>query len=136
MKKLMICLILLFSGLLLFGQDVVPPANWQDLYDNYGVFFASYLGIAGVAMFIGEILIRIIKPDKKWLKILIVFVLAIAISFVGNLINIGYLAESTWYETILWGSLSGVAANGLWSSNLAFLKTLVELLASIIKKKV
>jgi hypothetical protein len=119
----------------MLGQVIEVPASWQDLYDNYGVFFATFLGVAGVAAFIGEYVIRLLKSDVDWHKVAIVWVLAIGVSFFGNGVNIGYLAEATWWETIFWGMLSGMAANGIWSSNLLFFKTVVEFLIGMIKSK-
>jgi len=132
MKKgflLIAFLMLVFTSLI--AQDV--PTSWQDLYDNYGVFFATYLGIAGVAMFLGEIVLRLLQWARKIEKVLTIWVLAIALSYFGMLANIGFLAEASWWETLLWGLLSGLVANGVWSSNAAFLKTFVEIVIKLIK---
>jgi len=135
MKKRM----LLFIGFLalflvpVFSQEL--PADWLDLYENYGVFFGTYLGIAGIALFLGEYVIRLLNLKEKFQKVIAVWVLAVGVSFLGMVINIGFLAEANWYETLLWGLLAGVAANGIWSSNLAFLKTIVEFLIGLIKAK-
>jgi len=135
MKRLVLIGFLALLIMPLFGQVVDVPDNWQDLYDNYGVFFATYLGIAGVAMFIGELVLRLLKVDQKWQKVAIIWVLAIGVSFFGNGINIGYLAEASWWETLIWGAFSGLAANGIWSGNLAFLKTIVEFVIGMLKAK-
>ena len=135
MKKL-ILIVLALLPITLMAQNVVPPSDWQDLYDNYEVFFATYLGIAGIAMFIGEIGIRLLKLVIRWQKVTAIFVLAMATSLIGNYVfNIGYLAEATWWETLLWGALSGVAANGFFSGNIMFLKSLVEWLIGFILSK-
>ena len=136
MKKIILLCIVLLTGLNLFGQEVIPPEGWGDLYENYGEFFLTYLGVAGIAMFLGEYVIRLLRATQKWQKVTLIFILAVGVSFIGNGINIGYLAEATWYETILWGVLSGVAANGLFSSNLLWLRSGVEYTISLIKKKV
>lgn len=136
MKKVILFLIILFTGLNLFGQEVVPPESWGDLYENYGTFFLTYLGVAGIAMFLGEYVIRLLKATVKWQKVVLVTILAVGVSFVGNLINIGYLAEATWWETILWGLLSGIVASGIWSGNILWLKSALEYLISFLKKKI
>ena len=135
MKKRMLLLIGLLVLMIapVFSQTV--PADWADLYNNYGVFFATYLGIAGVAMFLGEFVIRLLKLTQKTQKIIAIWVLAVIVAFVGMVINIGFLAEATWWETIIWGLFAGVAANGIWTSNLVFLKTIVEFLIGLIKAK-
>ncbi len=136
MKRLILFGLLALFTLPILAQDVVPPSSWQDLYDNYGIFFSTYLGIAGIAMFLGEIVIRLLKLAIKWQKVTAVFILAMAVSLVGNyVLNIGYLADITWWETLLWGALSGVAANGFFSGNIMFLKSLVEWLIGFILSK-
>jgi len=137
MKKRILLLIGLLGLVLfpVFGQDVPVPTDWQDLYANYGQFFANYLGVAGIAMFLGALLIRIFNAEKRIVKIVIIWALAIAVSFVGMLVHIGYLAEAAWWEALLWGALSGLVANGIWSTNTAFLKTIVEFLINLIKSK-
>jgi hypothetical protein len=117
----------------LFAQE--GPSDWQDLYDNYGVFFGTYLGIAGVATFLGEYVIRLLKVTVKFWKVTLVVLLAVGISFLGNWINVGYLAEALWWETLLWGVLSAAAAAGLRSTNLLFAKTVVDFIIGLIHTK-
>jgi hypothetical protein len=138
MKRfLFITVLLLFAGVgVVLAQDIPEIPDWQDLYDNYGIYFATYLGVAGIAMFLGEIVIRLLKLSAKWTKVAAVWILAMAISLIGNyVLNVGYLAEATWWETLLWGALSGVAANGFFSGNILFLKSLVEWLIGFLKKE-
>ena len=135
MKKRMLLLIGFLVLMIAPVLSQVVPTSWADLYDNYGVFFATYLGLAGVAMFLSEYVIRLLKFEKNLPKIVTVFILAVGVSFLGMVINVGHLAEATWWETLIWGLLTGIAANGIWSSNLAFLKTIVEFLIGLIKAK-
>lgn len=116
------------------GVPNIP--DWADLYANYGTYFATALGVAGIAMFLGELVVRVLKVGVKWAKVTVVWVMAIAVSFVGNyVLNVGYLADATIWETAIWGAFSGLVANGIWSSNIAFLKTIVEFLVGLIKAK-
>lgn len=118
----------------LIAQVVVP--NWADLYDNYGIYFATVGGVAGIAAFLGELVIRWTKLALKWQKIAVVWVLAVAASFVGAFVlNVGYLAEASWWETAIWGLFSGLLANGIWASNVAFIKSILEFLVGLIKAK-
>lgn len=136
MKKLILLFVML--GILvipMFGQEVPVPSDWADLYENYGAFFATYLGVAGVAIFLGEYAVRLLKLAVKWQKVTVICVLAVAVSFLGNAINIGYLSEATWWETILWGGLSAATAAGLRSGNVLFIKTIVDFLIGLIKSK-
>ena len=120
----------------LFSQVVIPE-DWKDLYDNYAVFFATAGGVAGIAMLLGELVIRLLKVTKKVIKIVLVWVLAVAASFAGAFVlKVGYLAEASLWETAIWGVFSGLIANGIWSTNLAFIKTFLEFIVGLIKAKV
>ena len=72
--------VLMFIGFLVLlcvpvlAQEV--PGNWQDLYDNYGIFLGTYLGIAGIATFLGEYVIRLFNLTKKASKVTAVMLLA------------------------------------------------------------
>jgi len=136
MKRLMIFMTLLFVGVIgLLAQELPTPENWSDLYNNYGIFFGTYLGIAGLSTFLAEYVIRLLKLSTKFLKVLFLCILAIGLSFLGMALGIGYLAEATWWETLLWGGLSAAAAAGLRSGNLLFAKTVVDFLIGLIKMK-
>jgi len=136
MKRFMLFFTLLIFGTgLLVAQVVEPPTDWLDLYQNYGAFFGTYLGIAGVASFLGEYVIRLLKFSVRWQKVTVVVVLSIGLSFLAMGINIGYLAEAVWYEAALWGALSAAAAAGLRSSNLLFFKTVVDFIIGYLKSK-
>jgi hypothetical protein len=138
MKKLKMFLFFFFALLLLpaaivLGQDEIPTIpDWQYLYDNFGTLMFSYLGIAAIASFVGEAIIRIIKATKKVVKVIVIMILGIALSFLGQIINVGYLADSVWWQTALWGILSGAAANGIRSSNLIFFKSVVDFIIGLI----
>jgi hypothetical protein len=125
----------LLTPFVLFAQEVVPPESWADLYENYGAFFGTYLGIAGIATFVSEYVIRLIKLTARVQKVIVVVLLAIGVSFLSMWWNIGYLAEATWWETALWGGLSAAAAAGLRSANLLFAKTIVDFIINYIKSK-
>ena len=136
MKKILVLIGLLFMAVIpILAQEVIPPENWQDLYDNYGAFFATYLGIAGVAMFLGEYVIRLLKLTVRFQKVAVVVLLSVGLSFLSMAANIGYLAEAVWWETLLWGGLSAAAAAGLRSSNLLFAKTIVDFIINYLKSK-
>jgi len=136
-KQLLLTLvILLVSAVGLFANDVILPPDWSDLYNNYGIYFATAGGVAGIAAFLGELVIRYLKFDLKWQKVTTVWVLAIVASLAGAFVfNVGYLAEANWWETLIWGAFSGLLANGIWSSNALFLKSILEFFVGLIKAK-
>jgi hypothetical protein len=137
-KVFLSLVLLMVVGIVAFGQTTVPTIpDWTDLYENYGVYFATAGGIAGIAMFLGELVIRVLKLAVKWQKVAIIWVLSVVASFVGAFVlNVGYLAEATWWETVIWGVFSGLLANGIWSSNVAFIKSILEFLVELIKAKI
>lgn len=135
MKRFLFLFLSFFALMPLLGQEPEVPGDWVDLYENYGAFFATYLGIAGVASFLAEYVIRLFKVTVQTWKVVIVVGLAIGLSFLGNVLNLGYLAEAEIYETILWGALSAATAAGLRSSNLIFFKTVVDFIVSYLKAK-
>ena len=129
-------LLFLFVGIVL-AQDpevpVIPDVNY--LVSNFGILMGTAVGIAAIASFLGEGLVRLLKMTGKVGKIVVVMVLAVALSFIGGLINIGYLAEAPWWQTGIWGLFSGVVAAGLRGTNLLFFKSIVEFLIGLILKK-
>ncbi len=132
-KHLLSLLVLLLVGTV---GVIAQPTDWADLYNNYGVYFATAGGIAGIAAFLGELVIRLLKFVKDWQKIATVWVIAVAASFVGAFVlNVGFLAEASLWETVIWGVFSGLLANGIWSSNVAFIKTILEFLVGLVKAK-
>jgi len=137
MKRLM--LFIGFMALLIvpvLSQEEVPVIpDWAYLYDNFGLLMATYLGIAAIASFAGEILVRLFKLIVKWQKVVVIMVLGVGVSFLGSLINVGYLAEASWWQTGLWGLLSGAIACGLRSGNILFFKSIVEFIISLLLPK-
>lgn len=146
MKKLTMLfgfLVLLIVPLL--SQDTIvaiPPVNdvpvipdWLFLTNNFGILMGTFLGIAAIASFVGEALIRLFKTTITAWKVVIVMILAIVLSFVGSVVNLGYLAATPWWQTILWGALSGAAAAGLKSGNILFFKSIIEFVIGLILSK-
>lgn len=138
MKKyfvLIFGLMFLFVGAVL-AQDEVPIIPDVDyLITNFGILMATAVGIAAIASFLGEALVRWFKMTGKVGKIVVVMILAIVLSFVGSLVNIGYLALAPWWQTGIWGIFSGVVAAGLRGTNLLFFKSIVEFLIGLILSK-
>ena len=125
---------LLVVSVIAQGEVPVIP-DFNDLTSNFGSYMAAYLGVAAIASFLGEYVIRLLKSTSKTVKIIVVSVVAVAVSFLGSLINIGYLAEAVWYEAIIMGVLSGVTAVGLRGTNLLFFKSVVDFVIGLIKAK-
>ena len=127
-------LVLLIIPVLAQGEvPEIPDVNY--LVANFGILMLTAAGVAAIASFLGEALVRLFKMTGKVGKIIVVIVLAIALSFIGSLVNIGYLAEAPWWQTGIWGIFSGVVAAGLRGTNLLFFKSIVEFLIGLILQK-
>ena len=136
-RLLLSLVLLLFAAIGLQAQDVIVVPDLGSLVDNYGIYLATVGGIAGIASFLGELVIRYTKLAVKWQKVAVIWVFAVGAAFVGNYaLNVGFLAEASLWETALWGVFSGLVANGIWSSNVAFIKSFLEFLVNLIKTKV
>lgn len=133
MKKLMLILLAMFIAIPIFAQETVE--GWGHLFENYEIFLGTYVGIAAIASFLGEYVIRLVKATKNWQKIGIVAVFAIAVSFFGSVVNVGYLSESNWITTVLWGGLSACLAAGMRAGNVLFFKVAVEWVINFLAKK-
>lgn len=133
LKSLAVLVLLLAPAWMAFGQAVeIPiPEDVTQVFD----FLASYLTIAGLAMFIGEFVIRWLKANERWQKVVIVWVLSIGCSLLSMAISVGYLSDAIWWEAAVWGVLSGVAANGFFGGNILFLKSIVEWVIGYLKAK-
>lgn len=129
-------LLFFFVGAVLAQTPEVPVIPDVDyLISNFGVLMGTFLGVAAIATFFGELLVRLFKMTGKVGKIVVVMILAVGVSFLGSLVNIGYLAEAPWYQVGIWGLLSGVTAAGLRGTNLLFVKSVVEFLIGLILQK-
>ena len=137
MKRLIALFTFLIIGAIAILAQTDPPVipDTEYLISNFGILMATAIGVAAIASCIGELLVRWFKMTGKVGKIIVVMILAIGISFLGGVINIGYLAASPWWQTGIWGIFSGVVAAGLRGTNLLFFKSVVEFLIGLILSK-
>ena len=137
MKRFFALFTILILGSIAILAQVDPPVipDTEYLISNFGILMATAVGVAAIASFIGEFFVRLFKMSGKVGKIIVVMILAIALSFLGSLINVGYLAEAPWWQTCIWGVFSGVVAAGLRGTNLLFFKSVVEFLIGLILSK-
>ena len=139
MKKYFVLVfgLLFFSIGMVLAQDpevpVIPDLGF--LVENFGALMATFAGIAAISSFIGEFFIRLIKSTSKVLKIVIVFVLAIGLSFLAKVLNMGDYADMVWWMVCIWGLLSGATSAGMRGTNLLFLKSVVEFVIGLILAK-
>ena len=133
MKKLMLILMILgFAAIPMIAQEVNPPGNWGDVIDNFGPWFGTLAGIAALTTFVAGVLNGLLKVTKTFVKQLVSWVAAILLAVLANLINLGFLAGSTWLMTILYGFGAGLVANGLF--DVAIVKALILAIESQLNK--
>lgn len=114
MKKLMMFFALMFVLILpTFGQTVEPPTNWLELFANINVWLASLAGVAAVTVFLAAFLNTLLKT-QGFVKQLVAWIIAILLLVVGNLVNMGFMAELNWLHTIVYGVAAGFISNGIF----------------------
>lgn len=96
-----------------FGQTVEPPTNWLELFANINVWLASLAGVAAVTVFLAAFLNTLLKT-QGFVKQLVAWIIAILLLVVGNLVNMGFMAELNWLHTIVYGVAAGFISNGIF----------------------
>lgn len=120
MKKRLL-LLFMFIGFVAFpviAQEVEPPGDWGEVIDNFGTWFGSLAAIAALTVFVSGVLNGALNVTKSFTKQLLAWVIAIVLSLLGNLVNVGFLAEATWLMTVIYGFGAGLVANGLFDAPL------------------
>jgi len=139
MKKSFVVLVFLLIGAVgLLAQDPEVPVipDVQYLIANFGVLMLTFTGIAAISTFVAELFIRLIKATKKFVKVVIVMILGVGLTFLSGLIfKDGDYAIMIWWQKVFWGLLAGAAASGVRGQNLLFLKSIVEYLIGLILSK-
>jgi len=124
MKKLMMFLIVLIAFTIpAIAQEVEPPTNWLDLFANINVWLVSLTGIAALTVFLAAKLNTLLKASG-FIKQLVAWIIAIILLVVGNLVNLGFMAEMNWLHTLVYGIAAGFLANGIF--DIALVKLLLQ----------
>ena len=113
MKKLMFLLILMLLSIPVIAQIIEPPANWLDLFANINKWLGSLAGIAAVTVFLAAAINTLLKT-KGFMKQLVAWLIAIILLAIGNLVNMGFMAELSWLNTIIYGVAAGFLSNGIF----------------------
>ena len=119
MKKSMFLIVMMFFALIpmAFGQSVEPPTDWLGLFANINVWLGSMAGIAAVTVFLAAEVNKLLKLEGFW-KQLMAWIVAILLMVVGNLVNLGFMAELDWLHTIVYGIAAGFVSNGIFDISL------------------
>jgi len=125
MKRLILVSVLVLLSISIFAQDVTPPASWLDLFANFNTWLASLAGVAAVTVFLSAAVNTLFKTTG-FIKQLVAWVVAILLLVIGNLVNLGFMAEMSWLNTIIYGVAAGFLANGIF--DLQFIKSVLKAL--------
>jgi hypothetical protein len=126
MKKSIMFFVMMFALVLpIFGQSVEPPADWLGLFANINVWLGSLAGIAAVTVFLAATMNKLFKFEG-FIKQVTAWVIAILLMVIGNLVNLGFMAEMNWLHTIIYGVAAGFISNGIF--DIAFVRLVLQTL--------
>jgi hypothetical protein len=116
MKKLLLLLVLLIP-VAVFGQEPEPypqPGNIFDIISDLNYWLSSTATVAGLTIFLTLLVATVWKTMTAIIKQIVALAIALIIMAVGNVLNIGFMAEFNVVSTIVYGLVVGFMANGLY----------------------
>jgi hypothetical protein len=128
MKKSIMFFMMMFALILpTFGQSIEPqpPSDWLSLFANINVWLGSLAGIAAVTVFLAATMNKLFKFEG-FIKQVTAWVIAILLMVIGNLVNLGFMAEMNWLHTIIYGVAAGFISNGIF--DIAFVRLVLQTL--------
>lgn len=135
-KRIMIFLIafvaLIAMPVMLMAQVIDPPANVIELLTNLNMYLGSMVGVAAASTFLGALINGLLKVTKKFIRQLVVWLIAIAALIITNLVNIGYAAEFTLWQSLLHGLGAGLVANGIF--DVPIVKAIMDFIEGLFNK--
>jgi len=109
----------------LIAQDTVPvPDDVMEILMQLNVYFGSLAGIAALTAFLAALLNGLLKVEKRFIKQLVAWLVAIILLIGANLLNYGFNAEFSILKSILYGLGAGLVANGIF--DIPFIKILLN----------
>jgi hypothetical protein len=105
MKKLFMFLFLMLCvPIVMLAQGGIPPADtW---FASFSLTIAATIGLAAG--------INTLLKTSGFVKQLISWLTGILLLVVGNLLNIGFMAELNWFHTFAYGLGTALVANGVF----------------------
>ena len=114
-KSIMFLILLVLSIPLLAQQDSTAypmPGSIIDIFSDLKGWFASTATVAGLSIFLTLGLGKIWKDISKIAKQIVAVVIALALVIIGNIANMGFMADFNVLSTIVYGLVIGFMANG------------------------
>jgi len=103
---------------------IVVPA--EPITFDFTAWVATLTSVASAAVFLGAFVIKLFKVTVSIWKQVIVWGVAIVLTFLGNLLNIGFAANFPWLTTAVYGLAAGLVANGIF--DIKTVQTLLDFL--------
>lgn len=128
----LITVLTIFAAPVIMAQTIDPPASVIDLLANLNMYLGSMVGVAAMATFLGALLNGLLKVTKTFVKQLVVWLVAIATLVIANLVNMGYAAEFTIWQSLLHGLGAGLVANGIF--DIPVVKAIMEFIEKLFNK--
>lgn len=105
-------ILLLAVPVALLAQDLQPPTSWSDILINPGKWFADFGAISLLTAFLAAFFNGLLKTEKKFLRQLVAWGVAIVLLIGSDLLNFGYAAEFPILLAVINGFAAGLASNG------------------------
>jgi len=128
----LIAVLSIFAAPVIMAQTIDPPASIIDLLANLNVYLGSMVGVAAMSVFLGALLNGLLKVTKTFVKQLVVWLVAIITLVIANLVNMGYAAEFTIWQSLLHGLGAGLVANGIF--DIPVVKAIMEFIENLFNK--
>jgi len=121
MKKWIIFLLILIP-VAVFGQpdstgvvsDYPKPGSIFDIFSDLNYWLSSTATVAGLTIFLTVLVAKIWKTITAIWKQIVALLISLILMAIGNVVNIGFMAEFNVVTTIIYGLVVGFMANGLY----------------------
>ena len=114
-KGFLIAITMLFIlPVALFAQEVEPPSDWLEVVEGFSVWFGTFAALAALGTFVAGFFNGLFKLGNPFARQFVAWVVCIILALIGNLLNVGFLAEAGWLMTVIFGFGAGLGANGVF----------------------
>jgi Na+/melibiose symporter-like transporter len=118
MKKIIMLLFILIPvcviGQVQDSTQYPQPGSVFDIFSDLNYWLSSTATVAGLTIFLTLLVSKFWKTITSIWKQVVAVLISVVLMFVGNLANIGFMAEFTILSTVIYGIVTGLMANGLY----------------------
>jgi len=117
--KTILMLLLLMIPVAIFGQpdstgNYPQPGSIFDIFSDLNYWLSSTATVAGLTIFLTVLVTKLWKTITAFWKQIVALIIALVLMAIGNLVNIGFMAEFNVVTTVVYGLVTGFMANGLY----------------------